>query len=853
MTIGLPANRHHGRERGGGDECNRTSAGSSERWRIVIPRAGVTSGGRGRDVSRPVRRARTSAVGTRRPDGDGRGRLLRGGRHVLVLDPASVPARRGARGGTRGRCAVGREGGCGWSWLRSRSRSHMSGQDGGVRASTGWVVRVRPVGSVQVAVPSGARATRQPGRCLTRWWRRHRVTGRCRVVGPVGQGRTWSSRRTRRRRCSRGTGTAGRGLGPPGQPSARAGTRPVRCRHQPSAAVVRRARRVRPALPSFSRVRARRSCGRGAVVEIAVRRRDHRAAAVCSPRARLGPATVSLSALTAAGAVVAESGRVKGSHARSRLVRGSLVGSSRAPVWVARRLARVLRCQGVGEPPARTSSGSRRCDLTRSTSPTVGSCRPHAPGRRRGRLGAGAAGRPPRGDGGGGDGEGDPGVDRGVAGDQVGQGLAAGGSMGAGAVGDVLAGQGVDRGPGRRRPRRGRCPPTGPPRLLDPAPQPARGAGPLAPLHEQVRADPGQRPPAPPPQGAPSSTPGAPGASRPRWRAPAAAQPRAPGRRPAPIRVQPPRGHRGVQPTHPESVPVPSGPSAASSTAAPHPALGVHRAIASTPDRIAGASNATCPNPRCVHLGAVLEPLRLDRRQPHDRGVLHRRRDVDHPLQPTPPPPPTAPATRAHPRRLQHRRQRGDRRIRRRLHLTRSGPPHPPPNPPLPASDLLPQTLDGDAPTATRPTANPAAPQQRVYPSPPHGPHHAGGTHQAQRTTPSTPRSHEPACSRGRRSPIHASIEPAQRQPPLRGCPPEPPRRGLRAGEHADRRPLTLEPRVDLGVREDHQLLGQAGRPRTRRAHHRSAPPTGSRPRCGSPRPRRPRHSATTSCRHPLT
>ncbi len=60
------------------------------------------------------------------------------------------------------------------------------------RASTGWVVRVRPVGSVQVATASAVRMTVQPGRCLIRWWRRHRQSRLSSWVCPCGQGLTWS-------------------------------------------------------------------------------------------------------------------------------------------------------------------------------------------------------------------------------------------------------------------------------------------------------------------------------------------------------------------------------------------------------------------------------------------------------------------------------------------------------------------------------------------------------------------------------------------------------------------------------------------------------------------------------------
>ncbi len=56
------------------------------------------------------------------------------------------------------------------------------------RALAGWVVRTRPVGSVQVATPSGARVTVQRRRCLIRWWRRHRLSRLVSSGGSVGPG-----------------------------------------------------------------------------------------------------------------------------------------------------------------------------------------------------------------------------------------------------------------------------------------------------------------------------------------------------------------------------------------------------------------------------------------------------------------------------------------------------------------------------------------------------------------------------------------------------------------------------------------------------------------------------------------
>ena len=134
-------------------------------------------------------------------------------------------ARAGVRGG-----GVGGVRGVSWRWVSSAlqgravatsvqaaptasvtpSAGGVAGLSGGVasstvsavrtsdfRASSGVVVRSRPVGSVQVVVASGARWTRQPGGCLMRWWRRHRVSRLPAAVGPVGQGLTWSRSQNR--------------------------------------------------------------------------------------------------------------------------------------------------------------------------------------------------------------------------------------------------------------------------------------------------------------------------------------------------------------------------------------------------------------------------------------------------------------------------------------------------------------------------------------------------------------------------------------------------------------------------------------------------------------------------------
>ena len=61
------------------------------------------------------------------------------------------------------------------------------------RASTGAVVRVSPGGVGPGGGAVGGRGcTCQPGRCLMRWWRRHRQSRLSSRVGPFGQGRTWS-------------------------------------------------------------------------------------------------------------------------------------------------------------------------------------------------------------------------------------------------------------------------------------------------------------------------------------------------------------------------------------------------------------------------------------------------------------------------------------------------------------------------------------------------------------------------------------------------------------------------------------------------------------------------------------
>ena len=179
-------------------------------------------------------------------------------------DGAGSAGAAGRRGGRRRRCRCGAgRAGAGAVPVRMVVR----------RASTGWVVRVRPVGSVQVATASVVRVTCQPGRCLTRWWRRHRqsrLSSRVRPAARVGRGR---GRRTRRRWCSRGTGSAGRGPGPVSPSVSRAGRSRRRTRrggnHRTtaswSAAAARRwsrPARCRPRRLSSRCARCRRRAGR---------------------------------------------------------------------------------------------------------------------------------------------------------------------------------------------------------------------------------------------------------------------------------------------------------------------------------------------------------------------------------------------------------------------------------------------------------------------------------------------------------------------------------------------------------------------------------------------------------------
>ena len=126
------------------------------------------------------------------------------------------------------------------------------------------------------------------------------------------------------------------------------------------------------------------------------------------------------------------------------------------------------------------------------------------------------------------------------------------------------------------------------------------GAGPRGALVQQVRADPGQHPPAPPPQVRTVL-----GGEVPLQRGHHGGRDLGGGvlellgDHPGPVGVQPTRRHRRVQPTQPGlGGRLPAGPSAARRTAVRTRRCACTAEVASTPDTIAGASSATCPSPR---------------------------------------------------------------------------------------------------------------------------------------------------------------------------------------------------------------------------------------------------------------
>ena len=233
------------------------------------------------------------------------------------------------------------------------------------------------------------------------------------------------------------------------------------------------------------------------------------------------------------------------------------------------------------------------------------------------------------------------------------------------------------------------------PRLGHPPAQTALRTGPQGALAKQVRADPGQRPPAPPPQVRPVLH-GQVRLHHGHHRGPHLRWGRLKLLRDhrRPVRIQTARAHRRVQPTQPGPA---AGPIETTGTLSAvnavggqqhrrrDPPLGVHRRGRQHPRQDRGRVHRHVPQ-RPVRLGhgAVLAPFRFDRRQPHDRRVLHRRRDIEHLLQRPHRRRPLL-ARPGHPRRGQHRAQRRRRGIRRGLHLAW---PDPHPAHPLPQAAL---------------------------------------------------------------------------------------------------------------------------------------------------------------------
>ena len=133
-------------------------------------RAGRTVGGsRGQNGGRSGTGA-GPAAGELRPAGRPR-RCSGGGWGGSTGRPRSavrVVLEARARGGSRARStsAAPRTGRCRRWGPPARPAGSSAARTRDCRASRGAVVRSRPVGSVQVAVPSGARRTRQPGRLL---------------------------------------------------------------------------------------------------------------------------------------------------------------------------------------------------------------------------------------------------------------------------------------------------------------------------------------------------------------------------------------------------------------------------------------------------------------------------------------------------------------------------------------------------------------------------------------------------------------------------------------------------------------------------------------------------------------
>ena len=255
------------------------------------------------------------------------------------------------------------------------------------------------------------------------------------------------------------------------------------------------------------------------------------------------------------------------------------------------------------------------------------------------------------------DGDGQDGVDGRLPGHQVGQCLPAGGlDVRAHAVLDVTVRQGVDRRPRGRRVLGGEGPlPPVHPRLGHPPPQPTLRPGPRGPLQQQLRADPRQRPTAPPPQVRTVLDLEVPLQHRHhrlahlRW-----GSRQLLGDHTRAVGVQPALAHRRVQPTQTAVGVGPLGTIRRQQHRRLHPPLGVQRGHRQHPGQDRRRVQRHVPQrPVRLNLGAVLQPLRLDRRQAHDRRVLHRCRHIHRPLRGTGSGRPLRPRA-SHPRRLHY-------------------------------------------------------------------------------------------------------------------------------------------------------------------------------------------------------
>ena len=194
----------------------------------------------------------------------------------------------------------------------------------------------------------------------------------------------------------------------------------------------------------------------------------------------------------------------------------------------------------------------------------------------------------------------------------------------------------------------------------------------LARCQQQLRADPRQSPPAPAPQVRPVLDLEVPLEHRHHRLAHLRRGRRQlVGDHTRPVRVQPALTHRRVQPTQPAVRARPLGAVRRQQHRRLDPPLGVHRRAVQHPGQDRRGVQRHVPG-RLVrlHHGAVLAPLRLDRRQAHDRLVLRRGRDVEHLLQRPHRRRPLRPGP-DHTGRHQHGTQRGHRGIRRSPHLTR--------------------------------------------------------------------------------------------------------------------------------------------------------------------------------------